>query len=74
MIKFCDYVNCTHRLCPAHVYNKPKDLNCKLYDLVHSNVCRLASKPNPKKKPRDVEPTPLKFERPNQLWNNKKCI
>ena len=74
MIKYCKNTKCTHRLCPNHIYNKPEDLNCKLHDLIYSNVCRLASKPKPKKRPRDVEPSPLKFEFPNRVWTTKKLI
>lgn len=74
MIKYCDYVNCTHRLCKAHVYNKNENFDYEIVDLSYSNICKLSQKPKPKKIKRDKELTPLKCERSNQIWTNKKLI
>lgn len=74
MIKYCDYVNCTHRLCKAHICNKNENLDYEIADLIYSNICKLSSKPKPKKRPRDKELSLLKCERPDQIWTNKKPI
>lgn len=74
MIKYCDNVNCTHRLCPAHVYNKNENLDYEIADLVHSNICRLSTKPKPKKRKRDKELAKLKSDCPDRVWGNKYSI
>ena len=74
MIKYCYNVNCTYRLCKAHVYNKNENFDYEIADLTYSNICKLSSKPKPKKIKRDKELAPLKCERPNQVWTNKILI
>ena len=74
MIKYCENVNCTYRLCQAHVYNKNENLDYEIDDLAYSNICKLRPKIKKKKIVRDKELSKLKCESPNRVWTNKKCI
>lgn len=53
MMKYCEHVNCTYRLCKHHPANKKENEDYEIADLVHSKVCRLKTKPV--KSNRDIE-------------------
>lgn len=54
MMKYCEHVNCTYRLCKHHPANKKENEDYEIADLYLSNECKSKFKPI-KRRNRDLE-------------------